>query len=151
MTLTFANMKQGKNLVLPLNVRVSAILLDYLRSYDGPELLSLSPNVPIWVYLSEVPMNAKQLAYWEYLGRPRYLPLAVAGHSPGLLEIDTGEQNPLGPLHLNKLAKQAGAALGERQEMLAYGAPRRHRPTISNWRRHEEVPGTDCGSARVVK
>jgi hypothetical protein len=46
-TLTFANMKQGKNLVLPLNVRVLAFLLDHLQSYDGPELLSLSPDVPL--------------------------------------------------------------------------------------------------------
>ena len=54
-TLTFAYMKQGKHLVSPLNARVSALLLDYLRSYYGPALLTLLPDVPIWVYLSEMP------------------------------------------------------------------------------------------------
>ncbi len=54
-TLTFARMKQGKHLVSPLNARASALLLDYLRSYFGPALLTLLPDVPIWVYLSEMP------------------------------------------------------------------------------------------------
>jgi hypothetical protein len=51
-----------------------AVLLDYLRSYYGPALLALPPDAPVWISLSEVPMNQKQLARWERLGKPQHLP-----------------------------------------------------------------------------
>jgi site-specific recombinase XerD len=122
-TLTFANMKQGKNLVLPLNARVSAILLDYLRSYYGAALLTLPGDAPIWVYLSEVPMSAKQLARWERLGKPQYLPLeyqAIRNICQKYMDVS---RTHTARYTFNRLAKQAGATLEERQDMLMHSSP----------------------------
>jgi integrase len=122
-TLTFANMKQGKSLVLPLNARVSAILLDYLRSYYGPALLTLPPDAPIWVYLSEVPMNARQLARWERLGRPQHLPLEYQAMRKVCQKYMQVSRTHTARYTFNKLAKQAGASLEERQGMLMHSSP----------------------------
>ncbi len=122
-TLTFTNMKQGKNLVLPLSARISAILLDYLRSYYGPALLTLPGDAPIWVYLSEVPMNAKQLARWERLGRPQHLPLGYQAIRKICQKSMQVSRTHTARYTFNKLAKQAGATLEERQGMLMHSSP----------------------------
>lgn len=122
-TLTFAQMKQGKSLVLPLNARVSVILLDYLRAYYGTALLTLSGDAPLWVYLSQVPMSGKQRERWERLGRPLHLPLeyqAIRNICQKYLDVS---RTHTARYTFNKLAKQAGATLEERQGMLMHSSP----------------------------
>ena len=70
-----------------------------------------------------VPMNAKQLACWEPLGRPQYLPLGYQAMRKICQKYMQVSRTHTALYTLNKLAEQAGATLEERQGMLMHSSP----------------------------
>ncbi len=100
-----------------------AVLLDYLRSYYGPALLNLPPDAPVWVSLSEVPMNQQQFARWERLGKPQHLLLgyqAIRKFCKTYLDVS---RTHTARSTFNLLAKLAGASLEEHQGLLMHSSP----------------------------
>lgn len=121
-TLTFRHMKGGKEVEQALNAKVSALLLDYMRSYYGPALYTLK-HAPLWVNLSTVPMNTKQREKWERMGKPEHIPLeyqAIRNVFQKYLDVSkvhTGRHT------FTRIVKRAGATLEERQQMLMHSSP----------------------------
>ena len=70
-----------------------------------------------------VPMNAKQLACWERLGRPQYLPSGYQAIRKICQKYMQVSRSHTARYTLNKLAEQAGATLEERQGMLMHSSP----------------------------
>lgn len=119
---SFQDMKNGKSLAMALDVDVSAYLLDYMRSYYGSELYTLT-NAPLWVNLSEVPLNAKQRKAWELAGEPKHIPLGyqaireVCRDYMDFTKVHTTRHT------FTRALKQAGATLEERQALLGHSSP----------------------------
>jgi integrase len=120
--ITFQKMKSGKSLVLTLDMDVSAYVLDYIRSYYGAELYTLT-NAPVWVNLSPVPMTTKQQQAWERMGCPEHRPLGYQAIRQICDDFMDFRKVHITRHTFTKALKRAGATLEERQALLGHSSP----------------------------
>lgn len=108
-TIEFKHMKGDKNLSLQLEPRVSKLLLDYLASYYGSGL-TLAPDAPIWVNLSEIPnkrQNPGQALGYQAIRK-------ICTKHLGVSKVHTTRHT------FTLLMQEAGASIEELQESLLH-------------------------------